>query len=611
MVFDVNDRWSATFSPAKLGRHQFEVTAWSDHPETWRHGTARKVEADLDVRVELLSGEAIVGDLVVRARATSPPVPADIEALDAFLSELSDGDAASLDDPRWAELSWRYADRDPVASSGPYFIDVDPERGTVQRVVRVLPALDACCPATGHRTLRDAIDRLDHVAAMGFDVVYLPPIHPIGQTNRKGRNNTHRRPRPTTSAARGRIGAPRAATPPSHPELGTVDDVDVLAGGVPRARHRAGARHRLPVLARPPVGHRASRVVRATAPTARSSTPRTRRRSTRTSTRSTSSRADWAGAVGRARRRRSGSGSSTGVTVFRVDNPHTKPFAVLGVGDLRRSARRAPRDDLPRRGVHPAAGHGAARQGRLQPVVHVLHLAPVGVGAARVLHRSVHPHRRLLPAQRLAEHARHPHRAAAARRPGRRSSPGPSSPRRCRRAGASTARRSSCSSTVPVPPRAPRSTSTPRSTSCASGTSTDADSRRRRCSRGSTRSAAQQPALQHLRTLRFHDTDNRALLCYTKTDPAGAGDPIAGRRQPRRRQPPGRRSSTSTSAPLGLPYDSEYEVVDLLGGGTLPLARQPQLRRPRRRGRRPPTSSRVRRDRRAAAAATHRSRRTR
>ena len=98
--------------------------------------------------------------------------------------------------------------------------------------------------------------------------------------------------------------------------------------------------------------------------------------------------------------------------------PAHEGLPVLGMG-ARATPSRTPRDGVPRRVVHTATRDGATRQDRLQPELHLLHMAPVGVGTARVLHRPVDAHGRLLPPERLAEHTRHPHRAAADRRPTR------------------------------------------------------------------------------------------------------------------------------------------------------------------------------------------------
>jgi starch synthase (maltosyl-transferring) len=218
----VNDRWRASFVPEQLGRHQYEIIAWSDSVETWRHGIERKAEAGVDIAVELLDGERIVGELLTAAKKAKPKDDDDVATLERFAAAVADGDTAVLHDPAWADVSHRHLDRKPVASSAKYDIDVDPERARFSAWYEFFPrsgwTLD-----TEHTTLRDAIDRLDRVQAMGFDVLYLPPIHPIGKANRKGRNNS-------TEAAPGDVGSPWGIRDhyAVHPDLGIVDDVAAL-----------------------------------------------------------------------------------------------------------------------------------------------------------------------------------------------------------------------------------------------------------------------------------------------------------------------------------------------------------------------------------------------
>ena len=177
-----------------------------------------------------------------------------------------------------------------------------------------------------HGTFADAERALPRIAALGFDVVYLPPIHPIGRTHRKGPNNSARRRARTIPAAPGPSATRTAAIRAVNPDLGTLDDFRRFVRRRARARPGGRARLRAPVLARSSLGPGASRSGSSSGPTAPSSTPRTRPRSTRTSTRSTSG-ATSARRSGTPAATSSCSGSSSGVRTFRVDNPHTKPFA--------------------------------------------------------------------------------------------------------------------------------------------------------------------------------------------------------------------------------------------------------------------------------------------
>ena len=226
MRYVVNDRWTASFVPTELGRHQYEIIAWSDHVESWRHGTERKAEAGVDISVELLDGERITEQLLAAAKKTKPRVDDDVETLERLLAAIRDGDADVLDDEAWPRLSHHYIDRKPTAASAKFDVDVDPERARFSAWYEFFPRSpwDADANVDEHTTLRDAIDRLDRVESMGFDVLYLPPIHPIGEVNRKGRNNT-------TEAASDDVGSPWGIRDhyAVHPDLGTLDDVRALA----------------------------------------------------------------------------------------------------------------------------------------------------------------------------------------------------------------------------------------------------------------------------------------------------------------------------------------------------------------------------------------------
>ena len=138
-----------------------------------------------------------------------------------------------------------------------------------------------------HGTFDDVIRRLPYVRDMGFDVLYFPPIHPIGRINRKGRNNTLT-PGPDDPGSPYAIGSAEGGHDAIHPELGTLRGFSPPGRGGARARPRDRARLRHPVLARPSLDQAASGMVRLAARRHASSTPRTRPRSTRTSSTSTS-----------------------------------------------------------------------------------------------------------------------------------------------------------------------------------------------------------------------------------------------------------------------------------------------------------------------------------
>ena len=240
--------------------------------------------------------------------------------------------------------------------------------------------------------LKGAIEHLGYVADLGFDVVYLPPIHPIGTTHRKGRGNSLvAGPDDPGSpwAIGGRRGrSRRGRTPSSAPSTDFDAFVDARRG----PRPRGGARLRAPVQPGPPLGAATTPSGSSSGPTARSATPRTRRRSTRTSTRSSSGRPTTPDRVAlwEACRDVLEHWIGHGVRTFRVDNPHTKPLA-FWEWVIRDVQRRHPEVlFLAEAFTAPAMMAKLAEVG-FTPELHVLHLAPRAVGAARVRHRAHQP----------------------------------------------------------------------------------------------------------------------------------------------------------------------------------------------------------------------------
>ena len=227
-----NDRHQATFTPDALGRWEYDVVGWIAHAETWRRGTVKKIDAGLDVGVELEIGKRLVTEMLSNVRPAA--TDSDLDRLRSLADELARGDAAGIDDDSWAELFWRAEPREPVDRlEHPVPVDVDTVRATVGAWYSFFPR-STVEGQQGPGTLKSAVDRLDHIAAMGFDVVYIPPVHPIGTTNRKGKNNS-------TVAAADDVGSPYAigSVDGGHrsvaPELGTVADVGELASAC-RAR---------------------------------------------------------------------------------------------------------------------------------------------------------------------------------------------------------------------------------------------------------------------------------------------------------------------------------------------------------------------------------------
>jgi starch synthase (maltosyl-transferring) len=219
-----NDRWRGTFPVTTVGRHEYTVQAWIDHFSSWARDLAKRVAAQQDVRQDLLIGAALIDD--ARRRAAGPDARHLEEFATALREERPESEEPQIPAPI-LELMHRYADRRFATTYRPALpVVVDRERARFSAWYEMFPR--SCAPAPGrHGTLADCMQRLPYVAAMGFDVLYLPPIHPIGRSHRKGKNNA-------VTAAPGDPGSPWAIGADTgghtavHPELGTLDDVDRL-----------------------------------------------------------------------------------------------------------------------------------------------------------------------------------------------------------------------------------------------------------------------------------------------------------------------------------------------------------------------------------------------
>jgi starch synthase (maltosyl-transferring) len=211
-----DDRWGATFIPDRLGRHVYAIEAWTDDFATWRHGFELKQTAGQDTTLDALEGAG----MLTKAQGIDPAAAALI--LRQCEEYLRTGDAAPLLLPALADAMAESQWRPDLTRSQQFPLMVDRPRARSSAWYAMVPRSQGKIPGR-HGTLKDCIARLPDVAAMGFDVVYLPPIHPIGRTNRRGRNGAE-------NAAPGDPGSPYAIGSREgghdavHPELGTLAD---------------------------------------------------------------------------------------------------------------------------------------------------------------------------------------------------------------------------------------------------------------------------------------------------------------------------------------------------------------------------------------------------
>lgn len=221
MQFLVNDRWRGTFTVETIGRYSYTVIAWMDRFATWEHQLHKRVEAGQDVQVDLLIG----AELVQEAAAAAPEAEAAV--LRRYEQALRNGDAEAAFAP---DLAARMAAHLPRRFVSVYErelqVEVNRPLARFSAWYELFPRSAASEPGR-HGTFRDVIARLPYVAELGFDVLYLPPIHPIGRQFRKGKNNSVSA-QPGEPGSPWAIGAAEGGHKSIHPELGSLDDFRAL-----------------------------------------------------------------------------------------------------------------------------------------------------------------------------------------------------------------------------------------------------------------------------------------------------------------------------------------------------------------------------------------------
>lgn len=215
-----NDVWRAEFIVTGLGDYYYTVQAWVDRFKSWRHGMAKKLAAEQEVAVDLLIGAALVAEGATRATG------ADRELLERYAAALR---GQSVEASDWAladelaALLAKYPDRRwAVTYRQELRVRVEREKARFSSWYEMFPR--SCAATAGfHGNFKDCLAWLPYVASMGFDVLYLPPIHPIGLAFRKGKNNA-------VVAAPDDVGSPWAIGGADgghkaiHPQLGTLAD---------------------------------------------------------------------------------------------------------------------------------------------------------------------------------------------------------------------------------------------------------------------------------------------------------------------------------------------------------------------------------------------------
>lgn len=220
-----NDEWEAEFTVTKQGFYSYFIEGWVDYALNWQHGTERKINDNQQVKSELLEGaeycQAILKEVMKEEKVY---LNAAIKAFqDAKLYDSAIEIALS---DELHQIFKKYPTRTLANSSAELKVYVDRKKALFSTWYEFFPRSTSETPGK-HGTFKDCERLLPRVAEMGFDTLYFPPIHPIGEVNRKGKNNA-------TTAEKGDVGSPwgigskHGGHKSTHPELGTIDDFKSL-----------------------------------------------------------------------------------------------------------------------------------------------------------------------------------------------------------------------------------------------------------------------------------------------------------------------------------------------------------------------------------------------
>jgi starch synthase (maltosyl-transferring) len=219
------DLWSAEFTPPEPGRYLFTVEGWTDAYATWLEDFRKRVQAGQPVASEVLEGAALLERI---AAAASQKDRGRLAGAATQLRSLGQDGGAALalaEDEKLRGLIDRHQPReDSVRHEPPLTISAERERAAFGAWYEMFPRSQGAVPGQP-ATLRQAERRLPDIQRMGFDVLYLPPIHPIGTTHRKGRNNSLTAG-PDDPGSPWAIGSEAGGHDAVHPELGTIEDFD-------------------------------------------------------------------------------------------------------------------------------------------------------------------------------------------------------------------------------------------------------------------------------------------------------------------------------------------------------------------------------------------------
>ncbi len=229
MQLRYNDEYFATFPVEKLGRYFYSVRAWVDHFATWQDQFKRRVDggdSDYEIKSELKAGAA----LLIRAAAEADDQ--DARLLTSYADAFKAGDIEKALEQQVLELAQDNDPREGAVVSDTFEICADPELARFAAWYEFFPRSAGPrdnSKSPKHGTLDDAAGLLPRIKDLGFDIVYLPPVHPIGRTNRKGKDNAPKA-KPGDPGSPWAIGSKQGGHKAVHPDLGGIKAFDRFVG---------------------------------------------------------------------------------------------------------------------------------------------------------------------------------------------------------------------------------------------------------------------------------------------------------------------------------------------------------------------------------------------
>jgi starch synthase (maltosyl-transferring) len=226
MTFAGNDRWEARFVPRQFGTYQFTIKGWVDHFATWRDGFIKKHAAGQDMKLELAIGAGILREAIPKAKSGKSFLTG-VVALFEQENVLPEELLTAVTGAELEAIMRRCGDTSLAVRYPQHLqLDVEREKAGFSTWYELFPRSASSVPGA-HGSFRDVENLLPRISQMGFDVLYLPPIHPIGRMKRKGRNNTLEAA-PDDPGSPWAVGNETGGHKALHPELGTLKDFKQL-----------------------------------------------------------------------------------------------------------------------------------------------------------------------------------------------------------------------------------------------------------------------------------------------------------------------------------------------------------------------------------------------